>query len=305
MPRSCSSAPRKKLPPPMTTAICAPVLTTAAICLATVSTTSGSTPTPPPPNISPPSLSSTRLYPERAPGSILRSVIPSGLADLEAGEVLHGDARGVQQGLHGLLGLLDRRLLQQHDVLVEAVDPTLDDARQHLLGLALLAGRGLRDAPLVLQHVARYVLAGAVLRPGGGDVHRYALGEPVVGAVVRHDRADGGRQVGRAAVQVERHRAVNVDVALELQLLADARREGQHGLLDGAAVERSGLQRSKVGGLLVDRDPQDLVGEGLEIGALRDEVGLAVQLDHRAALGRDEPVGRVAARALAHVLGPL
>src|ERR1043165_6651002 len=53
MPRSCSSAPREKLPPPMTTAICAPDLTTAAICRATVSTTSGSTPTAPPPNISP------------------------------------------------------------------------------------------------------------------------------------------------------------------------------------------------------------------------------------------------------------
>ena len=41
MPRCCSSAPRKKLPPPMTTAICAPVATTSAICRATVSTTVG------------------------------------------------------------------------------------------------------------------------------------------------------------------------------------------------------------------------------------------------------------------------
>src|SRR6478672_9867643 len=119
MPRCCSSAPRKKLPPPITRAICAPVATTSAICRATASTTSGSTPTAPPPNISPPSLSSTRPNPGRPPGSILRSVIRSGLADLEAGEILDRDACCVQQCLHGLLRLLDRRLLQQHDVLVE------------------------------------------------------------------------------------------------------------------------------------------------------------------------------------------
>src|SRR3954452_6600004 len=225
MPRSCSSAPRKKLPPPMTTAICAPDLTTAAIWRATVSTTSGSTPTAPPPNISPPSLSSTRLNPGRVSGPILTSVIRSGLADLEAGELLHGDARGIQKRLHGLLRLLDRGLLQQHHVLEEAVDPALHDARQHLLGLALFPRGGLGDAPLVLQHVARHVVAGAVLRAGGGDVHRDALRELVVGAVVGHDGTDGGRQVGRAAVQVERHRAVHVDVPLELELLADARGE--------------------------------------------------------------------------------
>src|ERR1700742_3277733 len=127
MPRWLSSALRKKLPPPMTTATCVPPRTTSAIWLDTVCTTSGSTPTAPPPNISPPSLSSTRRNPGRPPGSILRSVIRSGLADLEAGELLDRDARGVQQCLHGLLRLLDRRLLQQHDVLVEPVDPALDD----------------------------------------------------------------------------------------------------------------------------------------------------------------------------------
>src|SRR5579875_2398478 len=62
MPRCCSWAPRKKLPPPMTTATCTPWRTTSAIWRATCATTSGSRPTCPPPNISPPSLSSTREY---------------------------------------------------------------------------------------------------------------------------------------------------------------------------------------------------------------------------------------------------
>src|SRR3954470_7479074 len=180
MPRCCSSEPRKKLPPPITTATCAPSLTTSAIWRATASTTVGSTPTAPPPNISPPSLSSTRRKPGREPsGPILTSSMassagPSGLAHLEPGELLDGDAGVVQQGLDGLLGVLDRGLLEQHDVLVEAVDAALDDARQHLLGLALLAGGGLGDAALVLDDVTRDVVAGAVLRAGRGDVHRDA-----------------------------------------------------------------------------------------------------------------------------------
>src|ERR671912_652431 len=60
MPRFCNSAPRKKLPPPTTTATCTPVRTTEAIWRATACTMSGSTPTSPPPKTSPDSLSTTR-----------------------------------------------------------------------------------------------------------------------------------------------------------------------------------------------------------------------------------------------------
>src|SRR3712207_4668433 len=178
MPPCWSCSPRKKLPPPITTAICTPVATTSAICRATASTTSGSTPTAPPPNISPPSLSSTRRYPGRPPASIRRSSVigSSGLADLEPGELLDPHARLVEQRLDGLLRLLHRRLLEQHDVLVEAVDPALDDARQHLLGLALLAGRRLGDAALVVEHVAGHLVAGGVARAGGGHLHRGGAG---------------------------------------------------------------------------------------------------------------------------------
>src|SRR3954447_24296509 len=60
MPRFCNSAPRKKLPPPTTTAICTPRRVAVAICRAMPCTTSGSTPTAPPPNTSPESFSTTR-----------------------------------------------------------------------------------------------------------------------------------------------------------------------------------------------------------------------------------------------------
>src|SRR4029079_5458800 len=177
MPRCCSSAPRKKLPPPMTTAICAPVATTSAICRATVSTTVGSTPTPPPPTIAPASLSRTGRKPGRELSVPIRvASTRSGLADLEACEVRHRQPGLVEQGLDGLLRVLDRRLLEQHDVLVVAVDPALDDPGEHLLGLALLAGRRLGDATLVVEHLGRDLVAGGVARPGGGDVHRDTAG---------------------------------------------------------------------------------------------------------------------------------
>src|SRR5918997_2157989 len=203
MPRCCSPSPRKNLPPPITTATWAPVVTTSAIWRATVSTTPGSTPTDPPPNISPPSLSSTRRYPALGPSESFRGVViaspssvaGSGLADLEAGELADGDTCLVEQRLHRLLRLVDRRLPQQHDVLEEAVDPALDDARQHLLGLALLASGGLGDAALVLQHLARDLVAGGVLRPSRCDVHGHALGGVVAPTLVRDQRADGRRQV--------------------------------------------------------------------------------------------------------------
>src|ERR1044071_1019567 len=141
MPPCCSSVPRKKLPPPITTATWVPVATTSAICRATARTTTGSTPTAPPPNISPPSLSTARRKSAGA-ATVPAASIPassitwSGLADLEPRELPDRDTGLVQQRLHGLLGVLHRGLLQQHDVLVEPVEPTLDDAREHLLGLA-------------------------------------------------------------------------------------------------------------------------------------------------------------------------
>ena len=58
-------------------------------------------------------------------------------------------------------------------------------------------------------------------------------------------------------MQVERDRTVEVDVALELELLADAAGQRLHGVRDGAVAERGRLEGVEVGGLLLDRDLQD------------------------------------------------
>src|SRR5699024_9193038 len=72
------------------------------------------------------------------------------LADLEALEGGDGGAGLVQDLLDGLLGVGDGRLLQQDDVLEEAVEAALDDLRQGGLGLALLAGDVLQHGALGL-----------------------------------------------------------------------------------------------------------------------------------------------------------
>src|SRR6478672_9218682 len=74
MPRCWSSAPRKKLPPPMTTATSTPPRTASAICLAMPETTAGSRPMLPPPNTSPESLRRTRWK-----GVVWASVMAQGL----------------------------------------------------------------------------------------------------------------------------------------------------------------------------------------------------------------------------------
>src|SRR3954447_1762048 len=56
-------------------------------------------------------------------------------ADLEAGEPLDLDAGSVEHGLHVLLRVGDRRLVEQGDVLEEPVEPALGDLVDRLLGL--------------------------------------------------------------------------------------------------------------------------------------------------------------------------
>ena len=66
-----------------------------------------------------------------------------------------------------------------------------------------------------------------------------------------------------------------------------------------------GLERVDVGRLGRGRRRDDLVGHRLELGVLRDEVGLGVQLDQRAVLRSDQTLGGRALGALADVLGAL
>src|SRR4051812_33579554 len=63
-------------------------------------------------------------------------------SDLEASEPLDLDASGVENGLDRLLAVGDRRLVEEGDLLEVAVEPSLDDLGQRLLGLAVLAGGG-------------------------------------------------------------------------------------------------------------------------------------------------------------------
>ena len=93
----------------------------------------------------------------------------SGLADLEPDEAVDLEAGLVQDLLHRALGLGDRRLLEQDEVLVVGVDPTLDDLADRLLGLALLLGRLLGDPALGLDRLGRDLLAGQVARASRGD----------------------------------------------------------------------------------------------------------------------------------------
>src|SRR3954452_17211187 len=218
MPLCWSSAPRKKLPPPTTTATWVPDLATCAICVASPCTTTGSTPTLPPPNTSPESLSITRAY-----GLVMgvSSVVPvrsatwprarrptlrgrgrrtqgpchgSGAGSLEADEPLDLDARSLELLADRGLAVGDRRLVEQSDVLEVGVHPALDDARQSLLGLALLLGLGLGDAPLVLDEVGGHLVPAQVGRAHGRDLHRDRAGRGLVGAVVLDQHAHLGRQ---------------------------------------------------------------------------------------------------------------
>src|SRR3954470_17505812 len=86
------------------------------------------------------------------------------LADLEASEALRGQPGVVEQLLDRLLGVGDRRLLEQDEVLVVGVNPAVDDPRERLLGLALLLGRLLGDPALGLDRVGRHLVAGEVPR---------------------------------------------------------------------------------------------------------------------------------------------
>ena len=155
MPCSCSAAPRKMLPPPTTMAIWTPPSLTSATSAAIRPTVTGSMPNgSPPANDSPDSFRST-LRPPQGVRSLVEELWPcrcSLRCGLSSGRPCSGrtartsifspsEALGVvEQRLDGLLVVLDPGLLEQAEVLVEAVDPALDDLLERGLGLALLAG---------------------------------------------------------------------------------------------------------------------------------------------------------------------
>src|SRR3954452_6571552 len=109
-----------------------------------------------------------------SPSSRMRPLAPEcalDLAYLETGKPGDTDTRVTEHLLHGLLLVLHARLVQQHDLLVEPTDPTVDDLGQRSLWLALLARRRLGNPTLVVDHVCRDVVSADVLGSHRADLH--------------------------------------------------------------------------------------------------------------------------------------
>src|ERR1700722_2256521 len=211
MPRSAICLPRNMFPPPTTAASSTPSATTAAISLARWKTTSGEMPSGSlPEKASPESFTTTRFQRRcafgasgsgyRSAAASARTAAPaecvalpstgcspspsltswlrssSGLADLVPRERADGNPLIGEQLLDRLLRVPDKRLLGQHHVLEERVEPAFDDLGNRLLRLALVPGDLLHDAPLVLDHVRGHLVAGQVLRPHRGHLVRHVLG---------------------------------------------------------------------------------------------------------------------------------
>ncbi len=91
----------------------------------------------------------------------------------------------------------------------------------------------------------------------------------------------------------------------QLELLADLGRQLGDCLFDSFVTRGGRFERVDVSRLGRRGGTDHLVGELLELRILGDEVGLAVQLDQRAALGRDQSLGSGALGALADIFGAL
>src|SRR5579885_2546972 len=188
----------------------------------------------------------------RASSGALLAVRPAleGLPELEAGEATnrHVDPKAYDRLPHDVadrpVALLDERLLEQTLILVEALDLPLDDALDHLLGLALLARLRGVDLPLG----RRDVFAADVARRGRRHLQRQVvhellelgcLGDEVGLAVhldedadlparvdVGTDRTVGGRahrllrRLGEPPLAQQPERALEVAAALRKRLLA-------------------------------------------------------------------------------------
>src|SRR3712207_2037803 len=95
-----------------------------------------------------------------------------------------------------LLAVGDRRLVEERDLLEEAVEPALDDLRQRALGLALLARGRLGDLPLLGDDVLGDLVAGDVRRTHRGDLHGGAASGGGVVTLELDEDADGRGEVG-------------------------------------------------------------------------------------------------------------
>src|SRR5437762_7415303 len=105
------------------------------------------------------------------------------LSNSEANEPRHVDvlaglgARLRDHLRHGHGAVANRRLLEQHELRVEAPELALDDLVEHVGGLAGALHLGAVDRLLLVDRLARHVLAAHPFRVGRGDLHRDLLHE--------------------------------------------------------------------------------------------------------------------------------
>src|SRR5919106_2714552 len=194
-----ASRPLKMLPPPTTTAGWTPTSITSASWRARRSTDPSWMPKSPPggANASPDSLSSTRPY-ASPPAEALMRLPPRG------GAVLSPNVAREPPDLHLLpdlgrelpdhvldrplaLGILEELLVEEAAVLVESLQLALDDPREDVLGLPLLAGLCLVDLALLRQDLLGHLVARHPPRVGRGYLHGQVAGQgPELGRV-RHE----------------------------------------------------------------------------------------------------------------------
>ena len=158
------------------------------------------------------------------------------------------------------LPIADRRLIEQHELRVEAAELALDDLVEHVGRLAGVLHLGAVDRLFLLDRVGRHVLAAHPLGIGGGDVHRHFAHEVVEVVGARHEV--------RLAVHLDHH----ADPAAEVDVGAD------RALCRGAAGALGGLRQAA---LAEDGDRLLHVAVGLGEGRLalhHARAGLVAQL---------------------------
>src|SRR5699024_8291886 len=209
----------------------------------------------------------------------------------------------------GLLVVLGERLVQEAGLLEIAVQATLDDLRDGLLGLALVLGGVPGDAALLGADLLGALGARALWRRERRVVHRAVVGGLGSGVVGGDQHADLRGQVLVGAVLVLAD-ALAGDAAdpTDQDLLAHGGAGVGERLAEGGGGEVLGLDRAGL-----DGGGHGLVAAGDAPVVLGHEVGLGVELDQGAGLAAlavtdvdgDEALGGGAALALGDALEAL
>jgi len=200
------------------------------------------------------------------------------LADDIEDEAVHARALRRDERCDRLLVVLHEWLRQQRNLGEELVERTFYHLFDDVGRLARLGGARGRDRALLLDDVGGHLFARDRLRFRCGDVHREVLAERFVATRVIDQHADARAVHIRrdAALRIEPHEAAQRDVLAEL--LHERRSAGFDRFAGG---ERAPRKRRDVACALARDELRDLVGERAERVVLRDEVRLAVELDHR------------------------